>query len=110
MTAKSTDFYLRAFLENSYGKSIALASAGVVIPQNPIVVTGSNSFTASVQGIASDVFRIEGRIGTEAFYIVQNTMNANQHYTFTGPYDELRLVKVSGSGTTAAIVLKYMRI
>lgn len=99
----------RKYLLLALGQVVPLAAAGDVVVQPAIKTSGANSYTVSVQGIASDVFHIEGRLTGETFYTVQAAINANQHYTFSGLYDELKLVKDSGSGTTAVIVLRYGR-
>lgn len=98
--------YFRA----AVGQTVKLVTDGVIVANSPIDVRGSSLFTVSVQEISgSDVYRIEGRLDGLPFYIVQNTINANQHYTFTGAYDELRVVKASGSGTAAEVSLRYGR-
>ena len=98
------------FYSMAVGQSVVLVTAGAVVATSPIDVTGANSYTVSVQGISgADVYRIEGRIDGLPFYTVQDTIIADQHYTFTGVYDALQVVKVSGTGEDAAVSLRYGR-
>lgn len=98
------------FFLNSYGQTVKLVTDGVVVRTTPIDVRGCNTFTVSVQEISgADVYRIDGRLAGLPWYTVQNTINANQHYTFTGVYDELMVVKVSGTGVAAEVSMRYGR-
>ena len=111
--ADSLNLLWRKYLLNAVGQTAILVTSGALttpVGTNPINVQGANSYTVSVQTLAgTDVFRLEGRLGDEPFYTIINNINANQLYTHAGVYDQVRLVKVSGSGTTTKVVLRYGR-
>lgn len=96
------------FMRDAAGRLILLASSGVLVPNTIVDVRGCRMYTVSVEGIASDVFALEARLTGGAWYSKQS-MNANQFYEVTGIFDEMRLTKTSGSGTTAKIILRYGR-
>lgn len=105
---KSLNLLQREFFQNANGRNLVLVTAGVV-NSTPFDVHGATTFTVSATGVGSDVYGIEDRLTGGAWTAVPITINADGPYEFTGMYDELRVVKVSGSGTTAALTIKYGR-
>lgn len=80
-----------------------LATAGVA-SATPTRVGGLTQIAVQTTGIGSDVFKIQVSLNN-ADWEDLTTISANGIVQIIGVYDALKIVKVSGSGTTAQIIL-----
>lgn len=83
---------------------VTVVSAGVATINNPFPTAGLYHFTVSAENVGGDVFTIQGVIGTHAPRTIA-TISGDGHYLFDGVYDQVKVLKSSGSGTTANIIV-----
>lgn len=86
------------------GKGGALMSAGQAVAS--IDTTGCNTYHVVVSTLnGSDVLQVEGRINSGRWTEISAPLTSNTELEFTGKYEDVRVRRVSGTGTTTVVDL-----
>lgn len=87
------------------GKGGALMAAGVAVAS--LDTKGCTQFLVVVSTLnGSDVLQVEGRVDGGRWIEISAPLSSNTEAAFSGIYDDIRVRRVSGTGTTTAVSLR----